>query len=126
MFDEKLMRIANDLVAGCRDGREYENLDKLYAKDAVSIEAADFGGGNVVTEGRDAIKGKHDWWNGAMEVHDQKTDGPFLHGDNQFGVIYEIDATEKNSGQRMQMREVGVYTVENGEIVREQFFAGMP
>ena len=36
--------VARELVAGCREGRETENLDKLYAPDAVSVEAVDMGG----------------------------------------------------------------------------------
>ena len=36
-----LKQIAEELVAGCREGRAKENLDKLYAADAVSVEAAD-------------------------------------------------------------------------------------
>ena len=32
-----LKEIADELVAGCREGREAANLDKLYAADAVSV-----------------------------------------------------------------------------------------
>ena len=37
-------------------------------------------------------------------------------------LIFDMDVTNKESGQRMQMREVGVYTVKNGKILREEFF----
>jgi ketosteroid isomerase-like protein len=47
---------------------------------------------------------------------------PFLHGDDRFAVIFDIDATEKATGQRMPMREVAVYHVADGRIVREEFF----
>jgi hypothetical protein len=36
-------------------------------------------------------------------------------------VQYDVDVTDKNSGKRMQMSEVGVYTAKNGKIVREEF-----
>jgi limonene-1,2-epoxide hydrolase len=36
-------------------------------------------------------------------------------------VQYDIDVTDKNSKKRMQMSEVGVYTVKDGKIVREEF-----
>ena len=36
-----LKEISAELVAGCHEGRALANLDKLYAEDAVSIEAAD-------------------------------------------------------------------------------------
>jgi len=46
--------------------------------------------------------------------------GPFVAHD-RFVVQYDIDATEKESKKRMQMSEVGVYTVKDGKIVREEF-----
>jgi hypothetical protein len=36
-------------------------------------------------------------------------------------VQYDIDVTDKNSKKRIQMSEVGVYTVKDGKIVREEF-----
>jgi ketosteroid isomerase-like protein len=57
-----------------------------------------------------------------MEVHSAEVEGPFLHGDDRFAVIFDIDATDKASGQRMPMREVAVYHVADGRIVREEFF----
>ena len=34
---------------------------------------------------------------------------------------YDADVTDKNSKKRMQLSEVGVYTVKDGKIVREEF-----
>ena len=39
-----------------------------------------------------------------------------------YEVIFEIDATEKASGNRTQMKEVAVYHVTDGKISREEFF----
>jgi hypothetical protein len=36
-------------------------------------------------------------------------------------VQYDIDVTDKNSKKRMQMSEVGVYTVKDGKVSREEF-----
>jgi hypothetical protein len=36
-------------------------------------------------------------------------------------VQYDADVPDKNSKKRMQLSEVGVYTVKNGKIVREEF-----
>ena len=47
--------------------------------------------------------------------------GPWPH-DNRFIVGFQIDVTNKPSGRRMYLDEVGLYTVENGKIVREEFF----
>jgi ketosteroid isomerase-like protein len=117
-----LKEIAEALVDGCKTGKEAENLHRLYARDAVSAEAADHSGQGRETAGLDGIKGKHDWWDANFDVHESKVEGPFLHGDDRFAVIFEIDATERASGQRMPMREVAVYHVADGRIVREEFF----
>ena len=53
-----LSEVANELVAGCREGRARADLQKLYAADAVSVEAADMGGGRE-THWRVGIDGKH-------------------------------------------------------------------
>jgi ketosteroid isomerase-like protein len=116
-----LHEIANELVAGCRDGRELANLDRLYAPDAVSVEAMDMGGG-ATTEGLAGIRGKHDWWAGAFETHGLTVEGPFVHGDDRFSVIFGMDTTNKATGERSQGREVAVYHVAGGKIVREEFY----
>jgi ketosteroid isomerase-like protein len=116
-----LNEIANELVAGCKEGREVENLHKLYAPNAVSVEAADMGTGRE-TAGLEGILGKHAWWDASTEMHGASVDGPFPHGDDRFAVIFDMDVTMKDSGQRSQMREVGVYHVAGGKIVREEFF----
>lgn len=118
-----LSEIANELVAGCREGRAKQNLDVLYAADAVSVEAADMGNGRE-THGLPGIHGKHEWWESTQEVHSASVEGPFLHGDDSFAVIFEMDTTDKTSGRRGAMREVAIYYVKDAKIVREEFFYG--
>ena len=115
--------IAKALVEGCRAGgaKIRENLDTLYADDAVSVEAADMGGQGRETHGKPGIHGKHDWWDNAMEEHSSEVIGPFYHGENQFSVLFDVDATDKESGKRMQIKEIGVYHVADGKITREEF-----
>ncbi|WP_170424366.1 nuclear transport factor 2 family protein [Ruegeria arenilitoris] len=117
-----LKQIAEELVAGCREGRAKENLDKLYATDAVSVEAADAMGMGREAAGRDAIRGKHEWWEGAHDVTGASVSDPFLHGDDRFAVIFEVSGTVKESGDSFDMREVAIYHVADGKIVREEFF----
>jgi len=127
MFDAKLMETANALVTGCKAGTEMQGLDTLYDRDAVSMEAAAMAEGRPREfEGLEAIKAKHEFWNQSMEVHEAKVDGPYFHGEDRFGVIFELDVTDRESKQRMQMKEFGVYTVANGKIVREEFYFGVP
>ncbi len=118
-----LMEIANELVAGCREGREAQNLEKLYAEDAASVEAMDNGNGRVV-RGLDAIRGKHIWWAENFEVQGGEVTGPFPHGDDRFAVIFDMTARNKSTGEVSSMKEVAVYHVADGRIVREEFFYG--
>lgn len=113
--------IAKKLCEHCRNGTEAEGLNTLYAKDAISVEPMSPEGMDPVSNGIDAIKGKHDWWGNAMEVHSFDLEGPFVNGD-AFTVVFEIDSTEKASGQRWKAKEVGLYEVSDGKIVKESFF----
>ncbi|MBI1393401.1 MAG: nuclear transport factor 2 family protein [Alphaproteobacteria bacterium] len=119
-----MVATADALATHCREGTTDMALEKLYADDCVSVEAA-LGPGQASREtvGRDGIKSKHEWWYSQHEIHDQKVEGPYLHGDDKFGLIFEIDVTNKEMGMRMQMREFGLYQVDAaGKITREEFF----
>jgi hypothetical protein len=115
---------AERLVAHCRNGTEMQGLEELYDPAAVSVEAMPMPGtGSAEVSGVEGIKGKHQWWNANFTVNEQKVEGPFPHGDDRFAVIFEMDITNKESGERNRMREVAVYTVDGGgKIVREEFF----
>lgn len=120
---DALRALAEKVVEWNNSGRARELLNSCYAADSVSVEAAAMpGAGSAASEGLDAIKAKWDWWEGNHEVHSAKAEGPFLHGDDRFGVIYEIDVTDKQSGERTQMKELAVYTARGDQIVREEFF----
>jgi hypothetical protein len=119
-----MMDVAQELVAGCREDRTRDNLDKLYAEDAVSVEAVDMGNGRE-TKGLEWIKGKHDWWESEMEMLEGDITGPLPHGGDRFAVIFRIKVKEKATGKVSDMEEVGVYTVQSGKIVREEFFYAM-
>lgn len=129
---EELKRVATALVANCRSDSDEQNLDDLYAEHAESIEAFAMGGEDRVTKGLDGIRGKHEWWRNNMEVlpsdltPEQMAEGPFYNGDDKFSVIFRLKAKDRNSGQVMDMLETATYTVENGKVVREEFFYAMP
>lgn len=123
----QLAEIANALVTACRENRAEAELDTLYDPDAHSVEAFPMPGTeSAVSAGLDAIRGKHQWWVANFDVHGGEVDGPYLHGDTMFSVIFEIDATNKQSGERTQMKEVALYHVQNGKITREEFFFQPP
>ncbi len=45
-----------------------------------------------------------------------------MHGDDRFAVIFEASGKEKATGKPFSMKEVAVYHVADGKIVREEFF----
>jgi hypothetical protein len=107
--------VAKKVVELVRKQAWYEALDTLYEQDIVSVEAT-----APESRGKEAVRGKIDWWVSAMEVHSFKASEPFVAHD-RFVVQYDAEVTEKESKQRRQISEVGVYTVKNGKIVREEF-----
>jgi len=111
-------QIGKKLVGFCKAGKEGEGLKTLYAPHAISYEP--IAGPNQVCEGVDAIIAKHKWWNENTIVHDSSATGPFPYGD-RFAVIFDMDVTMKHDSQRVQMQEVGLYTVEGGKIIKEEF-----
>lgn len=122
MFPEKLIAAGMKLAELCNARKELEALDTLYAEDCVSVEALPMGEAGRDTRGLEALRGKHDWWYGVNDVNAFHADGPYFFGDDQFSLIFDMDVTNKESGERSKMREVGVYTVTDGKISREEFF----
>ena len=112
--------VANKVVELTRKQAWKEALDTLYSKDIVSVESQAMGGGSPESRGIEAVRGKTDWWLNHMQVHSAKVSGPFVAHD-RFVVQYDMDVSDKNSKERTQMSEVGVYTVKDGKIVREEF-----
>ena len=111
--------IAKDLVALCAAGKFDEAGEKYWADDAVSREAMD--GPMAKLQGKEALRGKGEWWANNHEVHSSTVTGPYVNGD-QFIVRFTMDVTAKDSGQRIKMDEMGLYTVRDGKIVEESFF----
>lgn len=112
--------VATQLVALCKEGKFHEAINTLYADDATSLEPMSWGGMPRETVGKPGILAKGEWWQNAHEIHSMTTDGPFVSPEN-FVVIFEMDITNKQSGQRMQGREAGIYTVADGKVTSERF-----
>ena len=114
--------VAEELVALCKAGRNMEAIEQFYSPDIVSIESM----GNEQTpresRGIEAIRTKNKWWVDNHDVHSAAAEGPFLGPDDKFAVYYNYDITFKPTGQRNAMEEMALYTVQDGKVVREQFF----
>jgi ketosteroid isomerase-like protein len=113
--------IAHDLVSLCKQGKFDQVGEKYWADDVVSVEAM---GDNAEVRGKEAARGKGEWWANNHEVHDAKVEGPYINGD-EFTVRFTMDITDKTNGQRMTMDEIALYRVKNGKIAEERFFYSM-
>jgi ketosteroid isomerase-like protein len=119
--------IGKKLVDLCRQNRNVEAVNALYAPNVVSIETRDNPSGPARIEGLPAVKGKNEWWVKNHEIHKAETFGPWPHGD-RFIVHFKYEVTAKSgpmAGKRMNLEEAALYTVKNGKIVQEEFFYDM-
>ncbi len=112
--------VAKKLAEYCRNGEWMKAVDELYAKDIVSIEPHAMENMPAEMRGIDQVRGKTEWWVNNFDVHSTKVGGPFVARDT-FVVQFDVDATEKTSKKRIQMSEVGIYTVKDGKVTREEF-----
>ena len=116
----KTEEVAEKLVDLCRKGEWMKAVESLYAEDIVSVEAHEMENMPAEMRGMDQVRGKTKWWEENMEVHSAKVSGPFVARDT-FVVQFDVDLTEKASKKRSQMSEVGIYSVKDGKVAREEF-----
>jgi hypothetical protein len=110
--------VAQRFTAALKAGR-FEEAEGFWSDDIVSCEAQE--GPMRELRGRAAVHGKGEWWIANHDIHSFQTDGPFVNGD-YFVLRFKIDVTPKVTGKRIQMDEIGLYTVKNDRIVEERFF----
>ena len=115
--------VAQSFTTLCKDGKFEEAGKQFWSPDIVSVEAFSPNGGDLAARGIDAVNAKGEWWYSAHDIHGVDVAGPYVNGD-QFILRFKMDVTNKDSGQRMQMDEDGLYTVRDGRIVEERFFYG--
>jgi hypothetical protein len=113
--------VGKKLVELCKQGKNVEAMQTLYSPDILSVEAADNPAGARETRGLDGVLAKSKWWSENHTVHSAEVEGPWPNGD-RFIVRFKYDLTNKPSNRRMTMDEMGLFTVENGKVVREEFF----
>jgi hypothetical protein len=111
--------VARKFVDLCRQGKNFDVMNTLYAPDIVSVE-----GDGRETAGQAAVIKKSADWVSDKAFNGETVAGPFYNGANpdQFVVYFTLDITPKATGQRITREEVAVYTVKNDKITREQFF----
>ena len=119
-----LLDIGEKLVRLSRENKGLEAVEMFYDEKIVSMEAEDTEALPARTEGIQAVREKNAWWYENHEIHASRAEGPFRGPrEDQFGVFFEVDVTFKPSGERTQMSELGIYTVEGDRIVHEEFWS---
>ena len=120
-----LQSVGNRFVELCNQGKNFEVMESMYAPDIVSVEAS----GEEVAGKRPVIE-KSRRWGELNTVHGERVRGPFFdtaqdaanRTSGQFAVHFTFEVTPKASGKRATLEEVGVYTVKDDQITREQFY----
>ncbi|MBO9667566.1 MAG: nuclear transport factor 2 family protein [Bdellovibrio sp.] len=123
-MQNQTLEVGKKLVDYCKRNEVVKAIQSLYADDIESHEAMETPNMPAVSRGMENALKKNKQWAETMEVHSSQIDGPFPQGD-RFAVHFKYDATDKNTKKRMAMEEVGLYTVKNGKIVKEEFFYTM-
>jgi hypothetical protein len=113
--------VGKSYVAFVKEGRREECLSTLFSPDAVSVEAVQLPGRERTVKGLDALRGKSSFFLANNDVHKAEIFGPYPH-DDRFAVRFVFDLTFKPTGERRTMDEIGLFTVVNDKIVREEFF----
>lgn len=98
----------------------FQIQDEFFAENVRSIDPSDspyFG----YAEGREAVRKKgEDFVKGIEAFHGARTTEPIVSG-NHFVVGREMEITVQPHG-RIQLNELMMYEVKDGQIVLEQFF----
>jgi ketosteroid isomerase-like protein len=118
------MDIAKRYVELVAQHKYEECINELFAKDAVSVEAAVPPGRERSARGVEAIRAKGEWWANNHIVHSASVDGPYPH-DDRFAVRFAYEVTFKPENKRFPMEEIGLFTIKDGKIVKEEFFYAM-
>jgi len=116
---QQVREVAEGLAEMVRAGQYKEAIERYYAPNIVSVEAV---ADAPPAEGIEAIWGKIAWWEANHETHGVTVSEPFVNGD-QFAVLMTLDVTFKVNNARFTIEEIAVYTVKDGKIVHERFFA---
>ena len=106
--------IGESLVALFNAGKSDEAESTWHHRKIESIEED-----GTVFEGAKGVAEKGAWWKSTFTVLSMQATGPYVSSTG-FTVVYD-DRVRSADGTEIAIREAGVYTVEDGRIVREEF-----
>lgn len=111
------MELGQQLVALFNQGKADGWVRGVWSPGIESIEGV---GMNMGWRGTKAVEAKNEGWMATHKIHGASAEGPYV-GSTGFSMKMKMDVEDTTTGQRTTMQEIGVYTVQNGKIVREEF-----
>ncbi|GAB1857891.1 hypothetical protein MHTCC0001_27280 [Flavobacteriaceae bacterium MHTCC 0001] len=115
--------VANQWAQMCREGKNLECIETLYADNVTSKEMPGVPYGEALTGKQEVYDKSKQWLENVVEFHSGDISDPIV-ADNHFTSKMSFDVTFKDRG-RQQMEEICVFEVNNGKIINEQFFYTM-
>ena len=114
--------VAGKFIELCKQGKHFEVMRQMYSPDMVSVE-----GNGKEYVGKEVVIRKSEVFQGNNDILSQDLRGPFFLGDasassGRFAVYTSIEFSPKAGGERVTHEEVGLYTVKNDTITREEFY----
>jgi hypothetical protein len=118
--------VATRFMELCKQGKHFDFMRTFYGPEMVSVE----GDGREFV-GKEKVIHKSEVFQGNNTIHSQDLRGPLFCGDadassGRFGVYTAIEFSPKAGGERTRHEEVGLYTVKNDIVTREEFFYDVP
>ena len=114
--------IGEKYIELCTQGKHFEFMRTFYAPEMVSVE-----GDGKEYVGKEVVIHKSEVFQGNNNILSQDLRGAFFCGDpkassGKFAVYTSIEFSPKAGGARVTHEEVGLYTVKNDVITREEFY----
>lgn len=102
---------------------KFQEIEEMYW--SPGIESIEGFGVSKGWRGIAAVAQKGAEWMADHVIHGASAEGPFV-GATGFAIRFRMDVETKSTGAREMMDEVGVYTVKDGKIAREEFMYFIP
>ncbi|MFT4534986.1 MAG: hypothetical protein ACJA1A_002308 [Saprospiraceae bacterium] len=116
--------VADRLVELCREGKYEQAVKELYSPEIISVEAE--GTPNRIVKGLEEIARKSVKFESMLEkIYTSVITDPIV-ADNFFSCAMLMNVQMKGAPVANDMNEICVYNVDNGKIVREEFFYTTP
>jgi hypothetical protein len=115
------LELGRQFVALFNQGLAEKIEREMYSDNIVSVEGHGVG---MAWHGKKMVEAKAKEWMADNIIHGMRAEGPYA-GSSGFAIKLEMDVETRSKNTRSVHKEVGVYTVQNGKIVREEFMYGM-